>query len=136
MKFSFFQTQPAKLLLAVAALLFLFPTVGAAQARRLVIVKIDGLPFRLVDKYVRERNPRTGKSQLPWMEHVFYQGGARIENFYTRGLSLSGPSWAILDTGQHAQIKGNVEFDRYTLHAYDYLNFIPFYLENAAKARV
>ncbi|HEY0545966.1 MAG TPA: alkaline phosphatase family protein [Pyrinomonadaceae bacterium] len=123
-------------LLAVIALLFLLPAIGEAQARRLVLVKVDGLPYRLVDRFVRERNPRTGKSQLPWIEHVFYQQGARMENFYTRGLSLSGPSWAILDTGQHAQIKGNVEFDRYTLHAYDYLNFIPFYMENIAQARV
>jgi hypothetical protein len=41
----------------------------------------------------------------------------------------------MLETGQHLQIKGNVEFDRYTLHAYDYLNFIPFYLKSAAGAR-
>lgn len=120
----------------ILALIFLLPSVGAAQARRLVVVKVDGLPYRLVDKFVHERNPRTGKSQLPWIEHVFYEQGTRVENFYTRGLSLSGPSWAILDTGQHAQIKGNVEFDRYTLHAYDYLNFIPYYLEYAAEARV
>lgn len=120
----------------VLALATLFPSIGNAQERRLVVLKIDGLPFRLVDRFVRERNPRTGKSQLPWFEHVFYQRGTRVENFYTRGLSLSGPSWAILDTGQHSQIKGNVEFDRYTLHSYDYLNFVPYYLAYAAEARV
>lgn len=117
-------------------LISLFPLTGNAQTHRLVVIKIDGLPYRLVDRFVRERNPRTGKSQLPWFEHVFYERGSRVENFYTRGLSLSGPSWAMLDTGQHSQIKGNVEFDRYTLHSYDYLNFVPYYLAYAREERV
>jgi hypothetical protein len=51
-------------------------------------------------------------------------------------MSLSGPSWSLLDTGQHLQIKGNVEFDRYTLHSYDYLNFIPFWVANVGGVRV
>src|SRR6185369_5079519 len=102
----------------------------AAQAKRLVVIKVDGLPHDTVERYVRERDPRTGKSLLPWFEHVFYERGTRVENFYVRGMSLSGPSWSLLDTGQHLQIKGNVEFDRYTLHSYDYLNFIPFWIAN------
>ncbi|MDQ2920471.1 MAG: alkaline phosphatase family protein [Acidobacteriota bacterium] len=101
-----------------------------------MIVKVDGLPYDLTDQFVRERDPRTGKSQLPWIEHIFYQRGTRVANFYVRGMSLSAPSWSMLETGQHLQIKGNVEFDRYTLHAYDYLNFIPFYFKSAAGARV
>ena len=99
-------------------------------------MKVDGLPYSVVDSAVQERNPRTGKSQLPWIEHVFYQRGARLSNFYVRGMSLSAPSWSLLDTGQHLQVKGNVEFDRYTLHAYDYLNFIPFYLKSAVGSRI
>ena len=51
-------------------------------------------------------------------------------------MSLSAPSWSTLDTGQHLQIKGNVEFDRATLHAYDYLNFIPFYFKQALRTDV
>ncbi|HVG38963.1 MAG TPA: alkaline phosphatase family protein, partial [Pyrinomonadaceae bacterium] len=86
--------------------------------------------------FIRERDPRTGKSVLPWFEHVFYERGTRLVNFYTRGISLSGPGWSLLDTGQHAQIKGNVEYDRFTLHSYDYLNFIPFYLGNAFGERM
>jgi len=97
---------------------------------------VDGLPGAEVDRYVRERDPRTGKSALPWIEHIFYQGGTRVENFYVRGMSLSGPSWSMLDTGQHLHIKGNVEFDRLTLHTYDYLNFIPFWVENVGRRRV
>ena len=106
------------------------------RAQRLVLIKIDGLPHRLVDEFANETDPETGKSRLPWVKHVFYERGTRLANFYVRGMSLSAPSWSLLDTGQHLQIKGNVEFDRLTLHAYDYLNFIPFYVENLAQQHV
>jgi hypothetical protein len=113
-------------------LLLLLPLTTAAQVRRVVLVKLDGVPYEEVDKFVRQRDPRTGKSQLPWIEHIFYEHGTRLKNFYVRGLSLSAPSWSLLETGQHLQIKGNVEFDRYTLHTYDYLNFI-FYVVNTSR---
>lgn len=119
------------LLLAGAAVT---PCAGAIS--RVVVIKVDGMPSALVTRFVRERDRQTGKSQLPWIEHVFYEGGTRLENFYVRGMSLSGPSWSLLDTGQHLQIKGNVEFDRYTLRSYDYLNFFPFYINNAMSRRV
>ena len=51
-------------------------------------------------------------------------------------MSLSAPSWSLLETGQHLQIKGNVEFDRYTLHSYDYLNFFPLYIAGIVGARI
>jgi len=108
----------------------------AAGAKRLVVIKVDGLPHDSVERFVRQRDPRTGKSVLPWFDHVFYENGTRLANFYIRGMSLSGPSWSLLDTGQHLQIKGNVEFDRYTLHSYDYLNFIPFWVANVGGVRV
>ena len=107
-----------------------------AQTNGGVVLKVDGLPYDLVDRFVQQRNPRTGKSQLPWIEHVFYERGARLSNFYVRGMSLSAPSWTLLDTGQHLQVKGNVEFDRYTLYAYDYLNIIAFYFKSASGARI
>src|SRR5688572_27202664 len=123
--------------LSLALVLLLLTTASswiaaADPVRRLVVIKADGLPHDLVDEIVRERDPRTGKSRLPWIQHVFYERGTRVANFYVRGTSLSGPSWSLLDTGQPLQIKGNVEFDRYTQHPYDYLNFIPFWLDNAA----
>jgi hypothetical protein len=105
----------------------------AQGVKRIVIVKIDGLPSYYVDKFVKERDPKTGRSVLPWIEHVFYKNGSRVPNFYTRGYSISGPAWGVLDTGQHMQIKGNVEYDRYTLYPYDYLNFFPYYLNYAFK---
>lgn len=107
-----------------------------AQTKRLVVIKVDGLPFRLVERFVQQTNQRTGKSELPWIKHVFYDNGTRLANFYTRGFSLSAPSWSMLDTGQHMRIKGNVEYDRYTLRPYDYLNFLPFFIQNALSRRV
>lgn len=126
----------ASLIITTLILILLLPIASQAQARRVVVIKVDGLPNDLVERFVNERNPRTGKSLLPWFEHVFYERGTRLSNFYVRGMSLSGPSWSLLDTGQHLQIRGNVEFDRYTLHSYDYLNFIPLYIENVAQRRV
>ncbi len=115
------------LLLSVFVCLFVVQA-EAQQVKRIVIIKADGLSGDFVDRFVRERDPATGKSVLPWFEEVFYKKGTRLENFYVRGMSLSGPAWSLIDTGRHLQLKGNVEYDRYTLHAYDYLNFIPFYI--------
>jgi hypothetical protein len=126
------------LLLPCLALLLLLSSASLsfAQARRLVVIKCDGLPHDLVDRLVKQQDPQSGKSVLPWIDHIFYQRGARLSNFYVRGMSLSAPSWSLLETGQHLQIKGNVEFDRYTLHTYDYLNFLPLYVGGIVGARV
>jgi len=117
-------------------LVLLTPALSFGQTKRVVAVQCDGLPYDLVDRFVKERDPRTGKSQLPWFDYIFYQRGTRLANFYVRGMSLSGPSWSLIDTGQHLQIKGNVEFDRYTLQNYDYLNFVPFYVNATAGRRI
>ena len=119
-------------------LLLLLCTAGAAlaQTKRLVVIKCDGLPYDLVDRIVKQRDPQSGKSVLPWIDHIFYKRGSRLSNFYVRGMSLSAPSWSLLETGQHLQIKGNVEFDRYTLHSYDYLNFFPLYFAGVNGSRI
>lgn len=117
-------------------LCLLTSTAQAQNVKRIVIVKIDGLPNYLVDRFVKERDPATGKSVLPWIDEVFYKNGTRLNNFYVRGMSLSGPSWTLLDTGQHLQIKGNVEYDRYTLHNYDYLNFLPLQINYGLKKQI
>jgi len=109
---------------------------AAPQVRRLVILKVDGLNADLLYRTMRERDPATGKSRLPWFAHIFNEQGAVFENFYTRGISLSAPSWSMLDTGHHAIIRGNVEYDRYTGRTYDYLNFFPFYLGYARSREV
>src|SRR3954447_21121410 len=111
-------------------------SVSFSQVKRVVVIKVDGLPGYFVDKYVRQRDPQTGRSVLPWFDEIFYKNGTRIPNFYSRGMSLSGPAWGQLDTGQHLQIKGNVEYDRYTLRPYDYLAIIPYYTNSAKGTKV
>jgi hypothetical protein len=104
-----------------------------AQPKRIVILKVDGLNQDLLERGVNQIDPNTGKSALPWIKHVFFDGGTVFQNFYSRGISLSAPSWSILDTGRHPVIRGNVEFDRYYGKSFDYLNFFPFYVGYARK---
>lgn len=106
------------------------------KPRRIVILKIDGLNADLLYQTMREKDPATGKSLLPWFSHIFEENGTVFENFYTRGISLSAPSWSMLDTGHHTVIRGNVEYDRYTGQTFDYLNFFPFYLGYARSRQV
>ena len=133
MKISHLYKFPVFLILFFA--LFIFET-RAQNVKRVVIVKVDGLSGDFVEKYVEKKDARTGKSVLPWFEHIFYKNGTRVSNFYSRGMSLSAPSWSLLDTGRHLQIKGNVEYDRLIFSAYDYLNFIPYYVNYGKKERV
>lgn len=94
----------------------------------MVVLKADGLPGWLVERMLSEREDGV---QLPWIERVFVERGVWVRNFYSRGVSLSVPAWSILDTGRPMVIRGNVEYDRYTLRAFDYLNFVPFYFKAA-----
>jgi hypothetical protein len=132
--------RPAVLHLAAAvqraALLCLLTAPLMAQVSRVVILKVDGLPAEVLEREIARVDPLTHKSTLPWIDLVFRQGGARIPNFYVRAISLSSPSWSLLDTGQHLRIRGNAEFDRDTGHVYDYLNFFPFYVGYALSHKV
>lgn len=92
--------------------------------KRVVIIKVDGLPRGVLDQYIARSSRQTYLGELQ-------SKGVSLDNFYTRGLSLSAPSWSMLDTGRHLEIHGNVEYDRYTLRPWDYLNFFPFYVGNA-----
>ena len=131
-----FENVSLRLCIFAITLLLCAATTSLAQTKRLVVIKCDGLPYDVVDHFVKQRDPQSGKSVLPWIDYVFYQRGARLSNFYVRGMSLSAPSWSLLETGQHLQIKGNVEFDRYTLHSYDYLNFFPLYFAGINGSRI
>ena len=44
-----------------------------ARAKRVVMLKVDGLPYEMVERFARERDPLTGKSLLPWFDNVFFQ---------------------------------------------------------------
>ena len=121
------------------SLLLLYAGVLGAEdlpAKRLVILKVDGLNADLLYTCMRQTDAATGKPLLPWFAHIFDQGGTVFENFYTRGISLSAPSWSMLDTGHHAIIHGNVEWDRFTGEIYDYLNFFPFYWSYARNRQI
>lgn len=109
--------------------------IGHGQTRRIVVIKADGLSYDHIERFVYECDPQ-GESLLPAIKRIFYDNGARLQNFYVRGISLSAPSWSLLDTGQHLQIKGNVEYDRFTLRTYDYLNFFPFYVDYLQSKQV
>jgi hypothetical protein len=104
--------------------------------RRIVILKVDGLGANFLYSAMRSMDPGTGRPKLPWLAHIFLENGTIFENFYTRGISLSAPSWSMLDTGRHTVIRGNVEYDRYTGEVYDYLNFFPFYWSYARSRKV
>jgi type I phosphodiesterase/nucleotide pyrophosphatase len=121
--------------LAAVALLVCCGTEAWSAVERVVILKVDGLPFDTLDYYVRRKDPRTGKSVLPWIDHLFYERGTQFRNFYNRGLSLSASSWALLDSGQPSVIKGNLEFDRLTLRSYDYLNMFTHILRNSTGSQ-
>jgi hypothetical protein len=108
----------------------------SAAVKRVVIIKLDGVPDDVLERELASVDPITHKSTLPWIDRVFAQSGARIDNFYVRAISLSTPSWSLLDTGQHLEIHGNAEFDRYTGHVYDYMNFFPFYVGYARSRQV
>ncbi len=119
----------------LAGLFLLAASLASAGPKRLVVLKVDGLPQDIVEKYLDERDPLSGKSRLPWFDRIFRQKGATVENFYVRGISLSAPSWSMLDTGQNLVIRGNAEYDRYMMRVYDYLNFFPFYVGYARAKR-
>ena len=121
---------------AGAALILLACASLRAEVRRLVVIKVDGVPEDVLNRELKRIDPATHHSSLPWIDRVFAENGTRVANFYVRGISLSAPSWSMLDTGQHLHIRGNAEFDRYTNHVYDYLNFFPFYVGYARSQRV
>src|SRR3954452_14099664 len=94
-----------RLLVLVTIVTSMVSLVLGQGVKRVVIIKIDGLPGYYSDNFVHQLDPETGKSVLPWISYVFYKNGSHLENFYSRGMSLSGPSWGLLDTGQRLQIK-------------------------------
>jgi hypothetical protein len=135
-RFSAALLRAASTLVSMLLLLAVLTPNLEAEVKRVVIIKLDGVPENVLERELDRIDPVTHKSTLPWMDHIFAQGGTRLDNFYVRAISLSTPSWSLLDTGQHLQIHGNAEFDRYTYHVYDYMNFFPFYLGYARSRRV
>ncbi len=125
-------TRSFQLLVSVALVsATLLSAQPAAIPKRIVILKVDGLNADLLFRTMDQVDARSGKSKLPWFTHIFRENGTVFEDFFTRGISLSAPSWSMLDTGHHTIIRGNAEYDRYTGDVYDYLNAFPFYIRVA-----
>jgi hypothetical protein len=120
--------KPSRLAVALVLFAVFGCKVSAETAKRLIVIKIDGLPADFLERYVDSKEPDGGRYLLPWFHHIFIERGTWIQNFYVRGISLSAPSWSMLESGQHLAIRGNAEFDRYYGRVYDYLNFFPFYV--------
>jgi hypothetical protein len=74
----------------------LFSIALDAEVKRVVVIKLDGLPQDLLDREIRRINPTTGRSSLPWIDRVFAQRGTRLANFYVRAISLSARHWPAL----------------------------------------
>ena len=80
--------------LATRALLLFAALPLMAETSRVVILKIDGLPPSALSA-----------NRLPNIERIFQRNGTTVDNFYSRGLSLSAPSWSLLDTGRPLEIR-------------------------------
>lgn len=119
---------------SAGALLVLCCSIANAAPKRIVLIKIDGLSDDVIERNLDHKG--SDVSRIPWIENIFVKQGTRVRNFYVRGLSLSVPSWSLLDTGRHLQIHGNAEFDRLTPKTYDYLNPFPFYVNYALSRKV
>ena len=62
---------------------------GHHQSRR----RSGGPDSQILDR----TDPKTGRSTLPWIKRVFDEKGTTVRNFYVRGISLSAPSWCVLE---------------------------------------
>ena len=78
--------------IVLVTMVFSVAAIAQARAKRIVVIKLDGLPYEMVERFAREHDPATGKSLLPWFDNVFFQNGTRLTNFYVRGMSLSAPT--------------------------------------------
>jgi hypothetical protein len=126
---------PSRLVVVLVLCAVFGRNVMAEAAKRVVVIKIDGLPGDFLERYIDSKEPDGERYLLPWFHQMFLERGTWIQNFYVRGISLSAPSWSMLETGQHLAIRGNAEFDRYYGRVYDYLNFFPFYVGFARSRR-
>ena len=106
-----------------------------AQTKRLVIIKCDGLPLMTSSTGSSSnaiRNP--ARAYCPGSITSSINAARALELLRTRHEPVSAFVVAARNR-QHLQIKGNVEFDRYTLHSYDYLNFLSALYQHRRRPR-
>lgn len=141
--------------LKIQLCIFLFPLLAAAlgvpltaaedaAGKRLILIKVDGLPPDLMaavafpdnpkymkrlayaedlQKQIRFYRQQTGRQIiLPNIRHYFFEDGVYVENIYSETLTLSAVAWAVLDTGHASVIKGHATFSRDTSYLRSHLD--------------
>ncbi len=116
---------------------------GELSESRLVLIKVDGLPGPLLEAVLdpdgaeADRLPAphlfrqacararqiSGRSMLlPNIHHYFVERGLRACRVDSATLTLSVPSWSLIDTGQPSLVKTNAYFNRFDGRLLNYLD--------------
>ncbi len=112
--------------------------------RRLVLIKVDGLPPDLVaavafpereegfrkltygrdlQRAVEVYQQQSGRQiVLPNIRHYFFERGVVFDNMFSATQTLSAVAWAVIDTGQPSVIKGHGTFSRDTCYLRSHLD--------------
>ena len=114
-----------------------------AEATRLIVVEIDGLPGLFMDAVLDPGSPSVnslpnpelfrsvckdlrdslGRDILaPNFDHYLRQEGCRTNRLFSGTLTLSSPAWAMILTGHPSIVKANSYFNRSTGEARFYLD--------------
>ena len=117
-----------------AAVVALPARASVKRGRR--VVQYDGVPtMKLSIGLVRERDPQTGKSQLPWL--IIFINAARACQFLCFAeWACHGPSWVRHRYWSTPPDKRHRGIRSVHSAKYDYLNFIPLYVQGTIGKRV
>jgi hypothetical protein len=135
--------------LIIGALLCLPVAAETEAAPKLVLIKLDGLSWFVLEAAIDPSGPATDRIPSPEMfrdahdyfqsvlgrrvllpnfQTYFFQEGVRTRTMYSGTLTLSTPSWAMIDTGQPSIVKTNSDFNRFS-------GRLIFYLDQVRESR-
>jgi hypothetical protein len=142
-----------RLLSAAAFLLAAFLSLPAAtlaeDGPKLVLIKLDGVSWFVLEAAVNPSGPATDRLPYPEMfrdahrqfqsilgkrvllpnfQTYFFQEAVRTRTMYSGTLALSTPSWSMIDTGQPTIVKANSSFNRFS-------GRLSFYLDQVRESR-
>jgi hypothetical protein len=124
-------------------LLFLPAVAQTDESPKLVMIKIDGLSWFVLEAALDPSGPATDRLPhpemfrdahqylqsvlgkrvlLPNFRTYFFLEGVRAETIYSGTLPVSTPSWAMIDTGQPSVVKTNSYFNRFSGRLINYLD--------------
>ena len=93
-----------------------------------MILKVDGLPEDLLEQSVKETGGPAARATAAALDPACLLTERRMDGKLLRARPESLRALLVAARYRPAlEIRGNVEYDRYTLRVYDYLNFFPFY---------